>query len=154
MQCEPHAPAEDDENKPFLPDDPLELQDELAGRSKLRLRLVLVLFSIILAVETGASMTSSPTTRIYESIACRQYYEAHDNSKIGAGGHIPEELCKNAQIQGEVAIVTGYRELFDALVGMSQFDMVPHTRQSFTTAQAFSLLFHMGCWPTDMDENL
>ena len=87
-------------------------------RNKLRIRLVLVLLAMILAVESGTAMLSAPTIRIYESITCQRYYEKYDKSKIGAGGQIPEELCKNQEIQGEVAIVKGFGELFNALFGM------------------------------------
>lgn len=90
-----------------------------AAREKLRWRLIVTLFAMILTVETGNAMVSGPTTRIYESIACRNYYEVHDPSQIANGGQIPEELCKNADIQSEVATVKGIGELFDGLTSMS-----------------------------------
>ncbi|ODH45312.1 hypothetical protein ACO22_00190 [Paracoccidioides brasiliensis] len=89
-----------------------------SSQRKLRMRLTVVLFAIVLAFETGGSMLSAPMTRIFESITCQRYYEQHDKSKIGKDGYIPEELCKNKEIQREVAIVKGYGELFDALSGV------------------------------------
>lgn len=62
-------------------------------------------------------MLAAPMTRIFESITCLHYYKEHDPTIIGKNGYIPEELCKNKEIQGEVAIVKGYGELFDALSG-------------------------------------
>jgi hypothetical protein len=92
-----------------------------AFRDKLRLRLMITLFAIILFVETGNAMTQGPTTRIYESIACKRFYETTDASKIGPDGQVPEDLCKGSEIQGEVAIVKGYGELFDGVTSMAAF---------------------------------
>lgn len=116
------AAADDDrEDAPFLssapgahippPDD----SADDAARRRLRLRLMVTLFAMILAVETGNAMVSGPTTRIYESIACRQFYEVQDPTRIGPDGQVPEELCKSKEVQGEVAMVTGYGEFFDGL---------------------------------------
>jgi hypothetical protein len=119
MLTKSHNVLEDDENRPFLPDDPISTHDEgFNAQKKLRIRLIIILFSMILGVEIGFAMQGAPATRIFEAITCQQYYEKHDKSKIGADGQIPEELCKNTEIQGEVAIVKGYGELFDALMGM------------------------------------
>jgi len=76
---------------------------------------MITLFAMTLAVETGVAMSSGPMTRIYESIACRQFYEARDPGKIGADGQVPEQLCKSKEVQGEVALVKGYGEFFDGL---------------------------------------
>jgi hypothetical protein len=124
MHSEYRDDFEDQESDPFIPDGastppgegalPV---DETRARKKLRIRLIITLFAMILAVEIGGSMLSAPTTRIYEAITCQKYYEKHDKSKIGKDGQTPEELCKNEEIQGEMAIVTGYRETFDALFG-------------------------------------
>ncbi|KAK2734064.1 hypothetical protein FQN55_002932 [Onygenales sp. PD_40] len=136
MLLSEHGADDDIEDGPLLPKDTFPEPDTLPpppnshrvdsttsttsspSQNNLRIRLIISLFTIILAVETGFAMLSAPTTRIFESITCLRYYEQHDQSKIGAGGHIPEELCKNESIQGEVAIVKGYGELFDALFGV------------------------------------
>lgn len=89
-----------------------------ASREKLRIRLMVTLFIIILLVETGNAMTTGPTTRIYEAIACKSYYEATDPSQIGSDGQVPESLCKGNEVQGEVAIVKGYGELFDGVASI------------------------------------
>jgi hypothetical protein len=107
---------EEREDAPFLAEQASQHHaDTTAAREKLRVRLMITLFSIIFFVETGASMTGGPITRIFEAIACRQYYEIHDPNAIDRSGQIPEEMCKGSEIQGEVAIVKGYGELFDGL---------------------------------------
>jgi hypothetical protein len=118
---------EDREDAPFLAerDGPAAApprpssHESTAFREKLRIRLMITLFAIILFVETGNAMTQGPTTRIYESIACTSFYERTDATKIGPDGQIPEELCKGSEIQGEVAIVKGYGELFDGVTSMA-----------------------------------
>lgn len=85
---------------------------------KLRLRLLLTLFAVVLAVEMGLNMADSPMVRIYESITCRHYYAQHDSSQIGADGQVEEELCKVKDVQTELAAVKGYMEFFDGLLSM------------------------------------
>ena len=106
-------------------DHPDQLPDEQpsketsAVQDRLRIRVIVIIAILILCVETGMTMMSGPTTRIYEAIECLKYYQRHDPSKIGSDGKIPEDMCKLESIQGEVAIVKGYGELFDGLVGMT-----------------------------------
>ncbi|OJD17208.1 hypothetical protein AJ78_02701 [Emergomyces pasteurianus Ep9510] len=119
---------DDVEDVPFLPKSPSFEQPPGASggdsdipssaQRKLRMRLTVALFAIVLAFETGGSMLAAPMTRIFESITCLRYYEGQDPTIIRENRYIPEELCKNKEIQGEVAIVKGYGELFDALSGV------------------------------------
>lgn len=87
-------------------------------RKNLRLRLLITLFAIVLAVEMGLSMSDSPMVRIYESITCRKYYLEQDPGQIGADGQVQEELCKVKDVQTELAAVKGYMECFDGLLSM------------------------------------
>lgn len=91
---------------------------------KLRLRLLITLFAIVLAAEMGLSMADSPLVRIYESITCNKYYTEYDPGKIGPGGEVEEELCKVKDVQTELAAVKGYMEFFDGL--MSIFLAIPY----------------------------
>lgn len=86
--------------------------------SKITFRLKLILFAMVLAVEVGFAFLEGPMVRIMESIACRQYYTEADPTKIGANGQVPEELCKLAEIQAELAAVKGYHMFFDGLLSM------------------------------------
>lgn len=89
-----------------------------ASASKITFRLKLILFAMVLAVEIGFAFLEGPMVRVMESIACRQYYSEADPTKIGANGQVPEELCKLAEIQAELAAVKGYHMFFDGLLSM------------------------------------
>ena len=84
--------------------------------SKITFRLKLILFAMVLAVEIGFAFLEGPMVRVMESIACRQYYSETDPSKIPANGQVPEEICKLAEIQAELAAVKGYHMFFDGLL--------------------------------------
>lgn len=85
---------------------------------RLRLRLLVTLFAIVLATELGFGMTDSPLVRIYESITCRKYFLQQDPGKVGPDGQVAEEFCKLKGIQADVAAVKGYGEFFDGILGM------------------------------------
>lgn len=89
-----------------------------AAFRKLRFRLLVTLFAMILTVEMGMAMAIGPITRISESIACREYYAVHDPAKIAANGVVEESLCKVKGVQNELAAVKGYMEFFDGLLSM------------------------------------
>ncbi|PYI21871.1 MFS general substrate transporter [Aspergillus violaceofuscus CBS 115571] len=80
---------------------------------KIRFRLMVTLFAMILAVEVGICMSNGPVTRIFESIACREYYAQYDPTQIGANGQVDEDLCKIKEVQQDLAAVKGYMEFFD-----------------------------------------
>lgn len=123
----------DREDAPFLqpseadssPSSPLdepkhhESQARDPASQKLRLRLLLTLFAIVLAVEMGLNMVDSPMVRIYESITCRHYYAQYNPSQIGVDGQVEEELCKVKDVQTELAAVKGYMEFFDGLLSIA-----------------------------------
>ena len=91
----------------------------VSSSRKLRTRLMVTLFLIILSVELGAGMISGPLTSILESIACRQYYLEIDPSKVGEDGRVVESMCKTKEVQMELAAVRGYMEFFDGVLSMS-----------------------------------
>ena len=109
----------DEEADPFLPDE-VEASEEEAHRpapsDKLRWRVIFTAIALILFAEIAIFMHTAPFVRIYEDITCRRWYEKNDPSKF-PNGQIPEQDCKNEAIQSEVAIVRGFQELFDGLVG-------------------------------------
>lgn len=90
--------------------------DDQASAQKVGFRLKVILFSMILAVEVGFAFVEGPQVRIFESIACRQYFSVADPSQIGANGQVPEEMCKGADVQAELAAVKGYHMFFDGLL--------------------------------------
>ncbi|KAJ6017225.1 hypothetical protein N7451_000604 [Penicillium sp. IBT 35674x] len=120
---------EDREDAPFLAPEP---QSPTPGRpyeakpahplgndvsaQKIGFRLKVTLFAMILAVDIGFSFIEGPQVRIFESIACRQFFSATDPSQIGANGQVPEAMCKGAEVQAELAAVKGYNMFFDGLL--------------------------------------
>ncbi|KAJ5160912.1 uncharacterized protein N7482_007916 [Penicillium canariense] len=84
--------------------------------SQISFRLKLILFAMVLSVEIGFAFLEGPMVRVMESIACGQYYTETDPTKIGANGQVPEEMCKLAEIQAELAAVKGYHMFFDGLL--------------------------------------
>ena len=89
---------------------------------RIGLRLRFILFAMVLAVEVGFSFLDGPMVRIMESIACRQFYIQADPSKVGVDNQVPEELCKGAEVQAELAAVKGYHMFFDGLLSMSHYN--------------------------------
>ncbi|KAL4739265.1 major facilitator superfamily domain-containing protein [Aspergillus similis] len=84
----------------------------------IRSRLMITLLAMVLAVEVGFVMAGGPMTRIYESIACREYFAQADPAKIGPDRQVPEELCKLKEVQSEIAAVTGYMEFFQGVLSV------------------------------------
>lgn len=100
-------------------------KDSVIINGTIRSRLMVTLFTMVLAVEVGFVMAGGPMTRIYEAIACREHYAQVDPSKIGADGRgqVPEEFCKGKVVQSEIAAVNGYMEFFAGV--MSSFFLIP-----------------------------
>ncbi|PGH13869.1 hypothetical protein AJ80_06138 [Polytolypa hystricis UAMH7299] len=70
---------------------------------------------ILLVIDFCGALTITPQTRIYEAIVCRKYYDEHLPEQFPYGEEIPEEQCKIAAVQGEVALVNGLQTSFDAI---------------------------------------
>ncbi|KAL6235308.1 hypothetical protein BDW75DRAFT_143516 [Aspergillus navahoensis] len=135
---QPYQDARDsEENVPFLPPehnqgiqhDPSHSQSSMrahgySGKESvvingaIRSRLMITLLAMVLAVEVGFVMAGGPMTRIYESIACREYFAQVDPAKIGSDRQVPEELCKLKEVQSEIAAVTGYMEFFQGVLSV------------------------------------
>ena len=66
----------------------------------------------------AAFLNIAPETRIFESIACRNYFDKHYPDEFESPGDIPEDQCKINPVQGEVAYVQGLAASFNAIPGM------------------------------------
>lgn len=113
--------SRDDDNRPKPEDDDDDNHDarEPAVISqKLKWRLLITLFFIVVAVDMGIGMSDNPMFRIFESITCRKYYIQQDPGRIEADGQVKEEFCKVTEVQSEVAAVKGYFELFEGILCM------------------------------------
>lgn len=78
--------------------------------------IVGVLAIVIFALGTGDELIQPAQTRVLESIYCKNYYAIHDPSYIVGPSGVPEELCKNAVIQGQVAFLKGWLATIEAFV--------------------------------------
>ncbi|TID27029.1 MFS general substrate transporter [Venturia nashicola] len=66
---------------------------------------------ILLSLQNMAiKLMNLPLNRVIELRYCQQYYLRHDQSQIGPGGSIPEELCKLDSIQQKLAWMQGMIE--------------------------------------------
>ncbi|KAJ5196632.1 hypothetical protein N7449_007111 [Penicillium cf. viridicatum] len=88
--------------------------------------LILIVCSIItLSTDFGIFMSNAPQTAVFEEIICRNYQA--NLHRAGAGNlaldlgtaNIPLDPnpCKSETVQGELAIVIGYKDAFDVIPG-------------------------------------
>lgn len=93
----------------------LDSATELRRPRHLRHTVTLILVLVVI-LQMADQLMEAPTTRIFESIYCYEYYEVHDPSKLlmpratigpGAVGGVKEELCKVAEVQSAVAALEG-----------------------------------------------
>lgn len=101
------APAQDD--GPRLP-------DGLA-----RLRVLLLLCSSVVAADFGYSLAYAPQLSISESIICNQYHhrDAGVSHAIQASADLGgSPLCKSPEVQGELALLYGWKDTFDGIPGI------------------------------------
>ncbi|PYH49136.1 MFS general substrate transporter [Aspergillus saccharolyticus JOP 1030-1] len=110
---EPFLSAQQQQQQQEAEEEEEEEEDVRLINKKIRFRLMVTLFAMILAVEVGICMSNGPVTRIFESIACREYYQQYDPTQIGANGQVDEDLCKIKEVQQDLAAVKGYMEFFD-----------------------------------------
>ncbi|PIG85350.1 MFS multidrug transporter [Aspergillus arachidicola] len=94
------------EGAPFLPagddESPESLDSDIPFQKHSNHGLIIKLFVIYLAIGMGGPMIQSPLTRIVESIACRNYWNAHDPSQLPGPGQISEGMCKIPEVQREL----------------------------------------------------
>ena len=58
-----------------------------------------------------------PTIALLERSICYTYYAEHDPHVIGPGGLVNERLCKIGPVQEQLAVLRGWKALFEALPG-------------------------------------
>lgn len=80
-------------------------------------RAVAIVIVCIFLLEVGDYMMRAPIMRILEDIVCRKYYASHPRSgtpRITLLA-IPEDECKIAPVQAEMAMVWGWDEALSCL---------------------------------------
>lgn len=90
----------------------------LPARHRHYLRVIGLSICAAFLIELGDFIQKAPTMRAVEDILCRKYYE----SMSPLGSHIslpiPEGDCKNAVVQGELAMLKGWDVTFSCIPGM------------------------------------
>lgn len=83
-----------------------------------RLLILVACGILVLTVDFGFFLSQAPQTAVFEQIICRNYgLHAHiANGTVGA-----VNPCKSELVQGELALVAGYKDTFETLPSMSHF---------------------------------
>lgn len=110
--------AETDEQTPLL-----STQENEAGMpsplsASMRNRAIVLCYAFIIFIEVGAYLQISPLNAVVEQRICRKYYpDIHIDS--GFASSAQDARCKNAQVQGELAMLRGWQSMFDFVPGRS-----------------------------------
>ncbi|KAK6508136.1 hypothetical protein TWF506_010238 [Arthrobotrys conoides] len=81
-------------------------------------RRLVILISFVLGMfilESGDQLVKPAMVRIYEDTICRNYYATQHHELFPTGEDVPEEKCKIAPVQTELAFVRGLEPVFDAI---------------------------------------
>ncbi|KAJ5676528.1 uncharacterized protein N7477_002161 [Penicillium maclennaniae] len=101
------------ETEPLLANTIRDVRVPRTSRSR-KLLVFLVCSVLILAVDFGFFMAAAPQTAVFEEIICRNHGLQPRSSNGTSGGLDP---CKSELVQGELALVLGYKDTFDTLPG-------------------------------------
>ena len=157
-----HDPTEESPLLSPMVDDEDTLSEESNPLSRLwqsPATFVLWLLGTILLLSLGDQWAENPQLRIFESVICYRYYEKVDPSKIivgrdavgpGAIGGVDEMLCKVDAVQGDVAMLRGWQQLFDAFPSLLLAIPIGYAadrfgRRPFVLAGLISYVLRMGC---------
>ena len=95
-----------------------ELDVEAEERARrMRTKVILLILTLIVAVELPSVLQSSPQLRIMEDIFCKAYYTVTDPLKISVEGTVNEQSCKIDSVQADVAFLKGWLSFFNHLPG-------------------------------------
>lgn len=86
------------------------------SRSK-RLVVVIACGFLVFGAQFGTYLTIPSQTAIFEEIICRKYLQSH-----GPWDSLPDaspngDFCKSEEVQGELALVIGYKDGLDMIPG-------------------------------------
>lgn len=71
-------------------------------------RVVAIIIVCIFLLELGDYMMRAPSMRVLEDIICRKFYESTTPFDSRVTRAIPEDECKVAPVQAEVAMIKGW----------------------------------------------
>ena len=96
------------------PRPPQPLATRLTGNQRLQ---VLLLFVVVAAIDATIFILTLPLTRVYESIACYQWYATERPGQYPDPRSVPESKCKVGPVQEKLALVRGMELFFMAAPG-------------------------------------
>ncbi|CAI7613203.1 unnamed protein product [Penicillium glandicola] len=105
--CRPERP---DEQAPLLDLHQAEHEDRPRIFSVLRHRILVIVCLVVIAADFGSYLGYAPHIEILESIICRQI---QGSKSVGISGS-----CKSPQVQGELALINGWKDTFDQIPGI------------------------------------
>jgi len=79
-------------------------------------RVVVFIAIIVFCVSIAGDLVSIPIVRVIEDAVCKDYYRSHDGQFLLTHGEIDEKLCKQDEIQSELAYIMGVQEMMDAIM--------------------------------------
>lgn len=95
-------------NVPSTPARPTKDEAAIASR---KLLVLLIASILVLTADFGNYLSIAPQTQVFERIICRNYYPT-----LNAG---PDEtICKSEPVQSELALVNGWKDMFDMIPGI------------------------------------
>ncbi|PQE09465.1 Major facilitator superfamily domain general substrate transporter protein [Rutstroemia sp. NJR-2017a BVV2] len=122
---------------PLLGNEGRDVAKQSIERKRLALRVSVICIVSIFLIEIGDFMSQAPSARIIEDIICRAYFSRvpfsapNLSSSISVSsllgiesetnlpfGSIPEENCKNDVIQGKMAMLKGWDQMFSCIPGL------------------------------------
>ncbi|KAJ5746959.1 uncharacterized protein N7511_008655 [Penicillium nucicola] len=94
--------------------EPLLTDPTISPIPKSKKLLVLIVCAVfLLSAEFGFFMSTAPQTAVFEDIICRNYQTGLNGAQNGT---LPDlNPCKSEAVQGELAIITGYKDTFDTI---------------------------------------
>ncbi|KAJ5642430.1 hypothetical protein N7490_006430 [Penicillium lividum] len=91
------------------------LRDPINAPTKNGAKKFLILIAcagFILSADFGVYLSVAPQTAIFEQIICRNHLE------LQTVGNVTQDPCKSEAVQGELALINGYKDGFDVLPGI------------------------------------
>ena len=106
-----------DETAPLLSPTPKsDIENEQHDNKRKKFLILAACGVFILAADFGFYMSTAPQTSIFEQIICRNYLANLQNTpETSRLDLLAEDPCKSEFVQGELAVVNGYKETFNIL---------------------------------------
>lgn len=106
--------SDHDEAEPLLAGDSTRPRPSKPARSK-KLLVLIVCSIVILSWDFGFYLSAAPQIQIFEQIICQKYQADLRQTANATQIELQDDPCKSEAVQGELALVNGYKESFDML---------------------------------------